>query len=55
MGDRSPKDKMKKQKQHEKDHAKQAQHKQENMIKNRRDQGKPEDGQQPGDQYKKAG
>lgn len=57
MGDRSPKDKLKKQKQHDKDLVKQSQHKQENMMKNRRDQGKPEaqQGQQPGDQYKKAG
>lgn len=53
MGDRSPKDKLKKQKQHDKDHVKHEQQKQENMIKNRRDQGKPAEGeQQP---FKKAG
>ncbi len=50
MGDRSPKEKMKKQKQHDKDHQKQEQRKIENMQKNRKDQGLPQD-----DQYKKAG
>jgi hypothetical protein len=38
MGDRSPKEKMKKQKQHDKDHEKVVHKKEENMIKNRREQ-----------------
>jgi hypothetical protein len=54
MGDRSPKDKMKKQKQHDKDHQKHVHQKQENMIKNRKDQGKPVEGAE-GDQFKKVG
>ena len=53
MGDRSPKEKLKKQKQHDKNHAKQEQRKNENMLKNRRDHGDPQ--AQEGDQYKKAG
>ena len=39
MGDRSPKDKNKQKKQHEKDAQKHQQQKQDNMAKNRRDQG----------------
>lgn len=52
MGDRSPKDKMKKKAQHDKDVKKHNQQKQENMLKNRKDTGQTE---QEGDQYKKAG
>jgi len=52
MGDKSPKDKMKQKKQHDKEVVKNQQHKQENMAKNRRDQGAP--GNQP-DPHKKAG
>ena len=52
MGDRSPKDKMKKKQQHDKDHQKHQQQKQENMLKNRKDQGLPAE---KDDQFKKAG
>lgn len=38
MGDRSPKDKMKQKKQHEVDAQKHHQQKQDNMVKNRKDQ-----------------
>jgi hypothetical protein len=52
MGDRSPKDKMKHKKQHDKDVQKHNQDKQENMAKNRKDQG-PQGN--PGQPVKKAG
>ena len=52
MGDRSPKDKMKHKKQHDKDVQKHIQEKQENMAKNRKDQG-PQGN--PGQPVKKAG
>jgi hypothetical protein len=52
MGDRSPKDKMKKQKQVQNEHSKHQQQKQENMLKNRKDQGVPV---AQDDQMKKAG
>lgn len=52
MGDRSPKDKMKQKKQHDKDVQKHAQERQENMAKNRKDQ--PSSGN-PNQPHKKAG
>ena len=52
MGDRSPKDKMKKKAQHDKEVQKHNQQKQDNMMKNRKDQGPITE---EGDQYKKAG
>jgi hypothetical protein len=52
MGDRSPKEKLKKKAQHDKEVQKHQQQKQENMMKNRKDNGQVT---QEGDQYKKAG
>lgn len=52
MGDRSPKDKMKQKKQHDKEVQKHNQEKQENMAKNRKDQGQPNN---PGQPLKKVG
>jgi hypothetical protein len=52
MGDRSPKDKMKKKAQHDKEVHKHQQQKQENMLKNRKENGQTE---QAADQWKKAG
>jgi len=52
MGDKSPKDKMKHKKQHDQEVHKHQQQKQENMMKNRKDQGS---GGQQGDPHKKAG
>ena len=52
MGDRSPKDKQKKQKQHNHDHQQHQQKKLENMIKNRKDGGQPDE---QGEPLKKAG
>jgi hypothetical protein len=52
MGDRSPKDKLKKKAQHDKEVQKHHQQKQENMLKNRKDTGQTT---QDGEQYKKAG
>jgi hypothetical protein len=56
MGDRSPKDKVKKQKQHDKDLERQQQQRQQNMLKNRREAAvKPGEDQPGSEQYKKAG
>jgi hypothetical protein len=52
MGDKSPKDKMKHKKQHNQEVQRHQQQKQENMAKNRKDQG-PASPQ--GDAHKKAG
>jgi hypothetical protein len=52
MGDRSPKDKMKKKAQHDKEVQKHNQQKQENMLKNRKDNGQTTQEAEP---YKKAG
>jgi hypothetical protein len=52
MGDRSPKDKMKQKKQHEKQAQKHNQAKQDNMAKHRGDQGSQAN---PGQPLKKAG
>ncbi len=52
MGDRSPKDKMKQKKQHDVDAQKHHQQKQDNMMKNRKDQGAPGNKNDP---VKKAG
>lgn len=52
MGDRSPKDKMKQKKQHDVEVQKHNQQKQDNMMKNRKDQGAPGNKNDP---VKKAG
>ncbi len=52
MGDRSPKDKMKQKKQHDVEAQKHNQQKQDNMMKNRKDQGAPGNKNDP---VKKAG
>lgn len=56
MGDRSPKDKQKKQKQHVKEVNQKQQHRQENMAKNRHNQAPAEGEETNGqEQYKRAG
>jgi len=54
MGDKSPKDKMKKKQQHDREVQQKNQHKQENMSKNRHAADAP-NGQPAAQEYKKAG